>query len=293
MTDTLDLATNYEEIRNLPPGTTATVAPRPARRPAPRRSATPPRQAPSSQPDPVLNRLDQILAQQSDLAARLEVVEKGGIRFIETEPLPKPVMREANPESVAPFTRRLLDRTHDMPENGIVNREPAYNAPLRWYLRRDGDYVKLQGDRDNRTMYEDLGFYRLTDDEVAEFEKKERPGILRDQKTRANLFNQLRKLVKREPPLSAYVDDADWDEELEGKSNEGLHQEWRRLCVKIGDPDRELPSERHRAERDPNAGLLAGVVTSREVVDLQRKLSAPGAQTRTIEVTRENAHMFS
>jgi hypothetical protein len=26
---------------------------------------------------------------------------------------------------------------------------------------------------------------------------------------------------------------------------------------------------------------------------LQRKLSAPGAQTRTIEVTRENAHMFS
>jgi hypothetical protein len=279
MTDTLEAA---EAVA---------VAPRPVRRPPPRRSTTPPRQAPASQPDPVLNRLDQILAQQSDFAARLEVVEKGGIRFIESEEPPKPIMREANPESASPFTQRLLAHTHDMPEGGVTPREPRENVPLRWYLRRDGDFVQLQGDANNRALYQDLGFYCLTLEEAADYAKHERPGILREQHTRAALINGLRQLVKREAILSGYIDDFKWDEGLAEMSIDRLEEEWHNLCGQTANPKRRLPTaERHRQETDAH---LVGVETTASREDLLRKMSAPGAQTRTIEVTRENAHMFS
>lgn len=261
---------------------TVEATPRPARRPAPRRKVSATQTGAQ--------------ADQSGLVAmlleRIEKLEHGGVRFIESEAAPKPVMHEANPEALSPFTAKLLARTHDMPPDGVVAREPAYNVPLRTYLRKDGFYVKLQGDAKNRAMYEDMGLYLLTPAEEADYEKNERPGILREQHTRAALINGLRQLVKREATLSGYIDDFKWDESLADMSIERLTEEWHALCRQTANPDRRLPTaERHRAEeQDP---LLAGVETGRSVEDLQRKLSAPAAQTRTIEVTPANAHMFS
>jgi hypothetical protein len=251
--------------------------------------------APADSTTALLERLagqnDQILAQQSDIVARLEVVEKGGIRFIESEEPPKPVMREANPESLSDFSRRLLARTHDMPEGGVIAHEPAYNVGLRWYLRRDGDYVQLQGDAKNRAMYEDLGFYLLTPEEAADYVKNERPGILREQQRRATLINGLRRLAHENNELSGYDDNMDWYVELEDKSIPALEEEWHKLCRQTSTPNRALPVARRR--REDQEPPLGGVETTASREDLLRKMSAPGAMTRTIEVTRENAHMFS
>jgi hypothetical protein len=266
---------------------TVAEAPKPVRRPPPRRKVTPP--AASDVVD-----VAELAQQNRMLLERLERLERGGTKFIESEPPPKPVMREADPEAVTPFTRKLLAHTHDVPEHGIVDREPAYNVKTRWYLRRDGQYVQLQGDAKNRAMYEDLGFYLLTLAEAADYVKNERPDQVRLEQTRAALINGCRQLVRREAVLSGYRDDMVWDESLARMSIPRLEEEYRNLSRQTSNPDRRLPTaERYRAEQDPNAGLLVGVETGRSVEDLERKLSAPAAQTRTIEVTQKNAHMFS
>lgn len=236
------------------------------------------------------NQVADLLRQNQDLLERLEALERGGTRFIESEPQQKPTVREANPESVSPFTARLLAHTHDAPR-GVIEHEPAYNVPLRTYLRRDGDFVRLQGDAKNRAMYTDQGLYCLTPEEEADYLKNERPGIVRFQQTRAALINGLRQLVKREATLSGYIDDVRWGQDLEDMSIERLEEEWHNLCRQTSNPDRRLPTaERHRAEQEP---LLQGVETGGAIDELQRKMAAPGAQTRTIEVTQANAHMFS
>jgi hypothetical protein len=265
--------------------TETVAAPKAVRRPPPRRKVTPP--AASDVVD-----VAELAQQNRMLLERLERLERGGTKFIESEPQPKPTMREADPESLDPFTRKILARTHAMPVGGILPREPTYNVGYRTYCRPDGMYVELQGDARNRAMYEDLGFTLLSPEEEAEYRKDHRPGIVREQQTKAALINGLRQLVKREATLSGYIDDMKWDESLGDMSPERLAEEWKALCRQTANPDRRLPTaERHRAEQqDP---LLAGVETGRSVADLQRKLTAPAAQTRTIEVTQANAHMFS
>jgi hypothetical protein len=267
-----------------------TPRPKPARRSPARR--------PAAAPD--TDNSGDLLAEIRAMRAEIEELKKGGTRFIESEPPPKPVLREANPESLSDFSRKLLARTHAVPENFRVDREPAYNVPLRWYFRTDGEagtYVQLQGDAKNRALYEDLGFALLTPEETAEYLKNERPGQVRLEQTRAALINGLRQLVKREAVLSGYIDDFKWDESLADMSIERLEEEWHNLCGQTANPKRRLPTaERHRAEQEPQ---LVGVETkaSTSLEDLQRKLNADGSQARTsrheIEVTRANAHMFS
>lgn len=268
------------------------ATPKPVRRPPARaKPATRNHSRVNTLPETDVVDVAELARQNRLLMARLDALERGGTRFVETEEAPKPVMREANPEAVTPFTRRLLAHTHDMPEGGVVEREPPYNVPPRWYLRRDGTYVQLQGDKVNRAMYEDLGFYLLTPAEAEDYLKNERPGQVRLEHTRAALINGLRQLVKRENILSGYVDDMVWDGSLEDMSIERLEEEWHSLCGQTANPKRRLPTaERHRAEPEP---LLQGVETGKSRDDLARKLADPRAMTRTIEVTRANAHMFS
>jgi hypothetical protein len=231
------------------------------------------------------------------MRAEIEELKKGGTRFIESEPPPKPVMREANAESLSPFTRKLLARTHAMPEGGVIPREPAYNVPLRWYCRTDTaghvDFVQLQGDAKNRAMYEDLGFSLLSPEETADYLENERPGILREQEERATLINGLRRLAHENKELSGYDDNMAWYTELEEKIIDELKTEWHKMCRQTSTPVRDLPvARRPRKDQEP---LLVGVergASAAAVEDLQRKLSAPAARTRTVEVTHENADKF-
>ena len=42
---------------------------------------------------------------------------------------------------------------------------------MMWFMKPDGDVVKLQGDPGNRAYYEDKGFVPLTPDEVQAWER--------------------------------------------------------------------------------------------------------------------------
>ena len=278
--------------------------PRPVRRPPARAKPAP--RAPGQSETITLTRADlkDLVADAvAPFQARLEQVERNNtMQYIESEPPPKPVIREADPALLSPFTRKLSARTHAVPEHFDPNPEPAYNVPLRWFYKPDndggvGDYVQLQGDAKSRALYEDLGFALLTLEETADFLKNERPKIVQEQQTRAALINGLRQLVKREAVLSGYIDDMKWDMKLDSSTIDDLEEEWHNLCRQTNNPDRRLPvAERYREERDP---LLTGVETSRStsLEDLRRKLSADGSHARTVatefEVTAANAHMFA
>lgn len=83
----------------------------------------------------------------------------------------------------------------------------AYNFPLAWYRRPDGDIVQLQSDPNNRAMYEDLGFVLLRPAEAREWEDDVRPGVILEQKHRARLITAIRKIQSLAPQYLLSDDD--------------------------------------------------------------------------------------
>jgi hypothetical protein len=104
----------------------------------------------------------------------------------------------------------LLERLEQraVPPSGVRTSGLTYNYPLAWYRRPDGDIVQLQSDPYNRTMYEDLGFVFLRPDEAREWVQAIRPGVVLEQKKRAALITQIRRIAQRVPQ---YVLDEDQD----------------------------------------------------------------------------------
>jgi hypothetical protein len=184
------------------------------------------------------------------------------------------------------FTERMqaktLGRSDIQPRRG-----QNYNYPLRWYARPDGEIVRLQSDPNNRALYADLGFHLLADvtargesmSEVDEWERLEQPRIVAEQRKRAKLINAIRKADLKDPTLGTLIDtetiDTQTTEELEAtiidiRKHGGV--------VRVLEP-------KYRDEPEP---LLRGVETAQAAIgieDLERKLTAPGAQSRTIEGT--------
>jgi hypothetical protein len=182
------------------------------------------------------------------------------------------------------FTERMqaktLGRSDIQPRRG-----QNYNYPLRWYARPDGEIVRLQSDPNNRALYADLGFHLLADvtargesmSEVDEWERLEQPRIVAEQRKRAKLINAIRKADLKDPTLGTLIDtetiDTQTTEELEAtivdiRKHGGV--------VRVLEP-------KFRDEPEP---LLRGVETAQAAIgieDLERKLTAPGAQSRTIE----------
>jgi hypothetical protein len=279
---------------------TTVAPPRPVRRPpsrgsAPRRPAAPPRKVTEPSDTITLTHAD-LEAMMQKVAAKAAAEAVAPFRaqvpgFIESEPPPLPRARQAAPEEMTAFEARMAAKT----PGHVLTPKPQqnYNHKLKWFARPDGAIVQLQGSPQARALYADLGFHCLDDEEVVEWEGGEQARTVAGQDTKAALINGLRKLVSREAVLSGYVDDNVWDASLNIMAVARLEEEWRDLCGQTNKPNRRLPTaERYRQEQDPNAGLLVGVETGRSPEDLQRKLSAPGAQTRTVEVTHENAEKF-
>jgi len=131
----------------------------------------------------------------------------------------------------------------------------TYNYPLAWYRRPDGDIVQLQSDPNNRTMYEDLGFVFLRPGEVREWLEDVRPDVVVQQKRRARVITEIRKLAAKIPQLSLTD-----DEQLEFPSVpiEELEERFKEICDQFGVKPR-LPAIKPDSPR--SEPKLAGVDT--------------------------------
>jgi len=70
-------------------------------------------------------------------------------------------------------------------------------------------------------MYEDLGFVFLRPDEAREWLKDVRPGVIAEQKRRAGLITQIRRVAQRVPQ---YVLDEDQDNPFSLRTTEELEE---------------------------------------------------------------------
>lgn len=182
------------------------------------------------------------------------------------------------------FTDRMVEKTLGRPVQ--PKRGQNYNYSLRWYAKPDGDIVQLQSDPQSRAYYADKGYHLLADtaargeamSEVEEWERLERPRVIEEQRKRAKLINAIRSTEAKDPTLLLDTDDIDSrpTEELEE-----MIVDIRARGGKVRVIDKVFS---RKPEPEPD---LRGVETNQTnaLEDLQRKLEAPGAQTRTIEGT--------
>ena len=232
----------------------------------------------------------------SGLVSRVERLESGQVRYVEREPEPKPDQRAVDPDALDPFTRKLWEeRTHDVPDNFGGDTEPNYNVPLRLYLKNDGTYAWLQGDAKNRAYYTEKGYYALSPDEVAAYEKV-KPSILAETREKAHLIGAIRRLIDTDSALVGHRGDTDADNELNLMSVGQLHQAWQSLTAETSQPERPLPPlKRYRSEgRDPH---MAGIDTTpprSRVAEFEgeQERARPQRGGRTVEVTPSNARHF-
>jgi len=164
----------------------------------------------------------------------------------------------------------LLERleARATPAGPATHHTLAYNFPLTWYRRPDGDIVQLQSDPNNRTMYEDLGFVLLRPAEVREWELEVRPVVVAEQKKKAQLITGIRNLVARHPQV-ALLDDDNFG--LRDLSLDELQQEFDQLCEQAGYKPRlpRIPPEKTVG----TDSVMSGVDTSVQSQDeLQSKL---------------------
>lgn len=98
-----------------------------------------------------------------DITLRMD--ESGAWMTVSTSAPPPPVSAPVD----HPLLGQLRARTRK--PKGLVQRAPAYNHRMMWFMKPDGDVVKLQGDPGNRAYYEDKGYVPLTPDEVQSWER--------------------------------------------------------------------------------------------------------------------------
>jgi hypothetical protein len=291
--------TDNDQERGAPP-----VPPPPRRRKAasPKRVPPPPRRvrsvagASDGAEDPIAT----LIRQNQELLARIDRLESGSMRYIESEPQPKADVRVADPESLSDFQRTLLGQTHEVPENYGGDRELPYNYPLRWYMKGDGTFVQLQGDPKNRAYYQDKGYRLLSEAEVAHFLEVERPRLVKEQRQKAHLVSTIRNMFRREPSLAGFREDPDYDGSLNLMSISQLEDEWEDLRARSVNPNQKLPPlPRFRSDVDAEAKrMLAGIETTPPRSDasaleaLEQQAEGARRRSRNIEVMPSNWNTF-
>jgi hypothetical protein len=98
-----------------------------------------------------------------DLILRMD--DDGSWQAVATSAPPPPIS--------APVDHPLLGslRARTRKPKALVQRAPAYNHRMLWYMKPDGDVVKLQGDPGNRAYYEDKGYVVLSPEEIQAWER--------------------------------------------------------------------------------------------------------------------------
>lgn len=142
----------------------------------------------------------------------LELGADGEWRAVSTSIPPAPISAPVD----HPLLGQLRARTRK--PKGRVMRAPAYNHRMMWYMRPDGEVVKLQGDPGNRAYYEDKGFVVLNEEEVRLWERDKtvsnynretgeretkvvapsiRKQVIKLQRERAQLINTITTIARR------------------------------------------------------------------------------------------------
>lgn len=129
--------------------------------------------------------------------------ERGQYITVNTNVPPPPISAEVD----HPILQQLRSRTNK--PKGLVQRAPAYNHRMLWYMKPDGEIVPGQGDPGNRAYYEDKGFVVLRDDEEKMWLRGD-PGrgvppirriVIAEQRKRAQLITVIRNISKRNPSV--------------------------------------------------------------------------------------------
>jgi hypothetical protein len=183
-------------------------APKPRSKPPVRRSPPPPRRKPNgsetaAQPD--------LTAQLAAMQARIDELEasQGRMRYVASAPANViGTARVAADEELTDWQLRVRERTEPTPRD-LDRSERAYNYPPKLYMKPDGSVVELQGDPQNFSYYvTKKKFHALTDEEVQEYLRVERPKIVKLQQQKAGLINVIRRAIAVDPALAAGLDPA-------------------------------------------------------------------------------------
>lgn len=166
-----------------------------------------------------------------------------------------------------PLMHSLLQRTRQVKKD--AQRPRAYNHPPLWYIKPDGDIVRLQGDPGNRAYYVDKGYDVLRPEEVELYLRELRPEIIREQRRRAAAITTMRRIATKHPGVELAGDlDITPTEELEAMLNSLRTQAGGAVAVVQG---------RFREENDRDveaAGTDAGSID-----ELRGKMARGAAQT--------------
>lgn len=234
----------------------------------------------------------------AEMQARLDALETGRMRTVESEPYNTiPAQRVVDDEELTEWQREIRRGTQTKDPASMVRKEPNYNIPTRWYMKGDGTIVSLQGDAKNLAYYTDVkGFHVLSDAEARHYLKTERPRIVKVQRAKASVINNIRRAVRLDPVLESGLDPS-WETDLDKMTISELRAQYDEIAgspTSDGRPRRTFKRpERLQDEDDRKAmaeaeRLLKGVEVN--AMSMERFNSMLG---RDIEVTPRNADQFA
>ena len=241
----------------------------------------PPRPIPRH-PNGDVDRLAQLEAEVAELRRQAPQT----MQTIPGQPEPRPEVFPADPNAaVTPLMRKLLERTFATPPDYTPS-GVTYNHKNRWFCRPDGDIVELPGSPDHVSMYLEMGFSLLNEDETRQWLEHDREIVVKDQRERARLINAVRAAAKTDPKLAyAVSDEAETD--MQRMSTPELRE---RAHAVVGDmkllqrPQRLVDAEEKAATRRDKQ-MLAGLETveSMSMEGLEQKKQRSGG--RSIEIS--------
>lgn len=149
--------------------------------------------------------------------------------------------------------------------------EKPYNYPDVWFMRQDGDIVRLQGTPQATKYYEDKGFHKLTPAEVRSWETRLRRLTVAQQNTKAALITTIRRIVDEHPkeisvderayPLDDYTAD-----ELEAKLAQ-IRESLPSVVVFSGPEKPSYRMQREQAQADERASAERAAMNGVETGD--------------------------
>jgi hypothetical protein len=146
------------------------------------------------------------------------------------------------------------------PADEPSNRHPlAYNFPLAYVRRPDGDIVQLQSDPNNRMLYEDLGFVYLSPRETREWLDVVQPRVVQEQREKSAIITALRRFESRTTGFTLEYDALDSTELFSEMSLERLREVHAEIQEEVGKPIR-IPRPRaepkaEKAAQDADAAV--------------------------------------